>query len=169
MGAGSGEAGFEEFVAARYPALRRTAYLLCGDWHAAEDLVQGALVKLYARWRRLREPDKAGAYARTVMVRDHIDGLRRRSSTELSIPEPPETAAADVPDSDRQLALRAALAELRPQYRAVLVLRYWEDQTVAETARVLGLAEGTVRSDAHRALAKLREVLGDAVLDLVAD
>ncbi|MGW6915382.1 SigE family RNA polymerase sigma factor [Kitasatospora sp. NPDC054939] len=167
MFGGSGDAGFEEFAAARYPALRRTAYLLCGDWHLAEDLVQGALVKLYARWHRLRDPQRAGAYARTVMVREHIDGLRRRASTEVSAATLPEAATAP-PDSDRQVALLAALAELRPQYRAVLVLRYWEDQTVAETARILNLAEGTVRSDAHRALGRLREVLGDSLHDLTA-
>ncbi|KQV13538.1 SigE family RNA polymerase sigma factor [Kitasatospora sp. Root107] len=161
----STESEFEEFAALRYPGLRRTAYLLCGDWHSAEDLVQGALVKLYARWHRLRDPRSAAAYARTVIVRAHIDTRRLRSSTEVTTPDLPEQPTVS-PDSDRQLVLLAALAELRPQYRAVLVLRYWEDQSVAETARILGLREGTVRSDSHRALAQLRAVLGEASHDI---
>lgn len=77
------EQSFDEFVAVRYAGLRRTAYLLCGDWHLAEDLVQTTLVKLYARWPRLREPESACGYARTTLVRHYIDTRRRRGSREV--------------------------------------------------------------------------------------
>jgi RNA polymerase sigma-70 factor (sigma-E family) len=156
---------FEQFAAARYGALRRTGYLLCGDWHLAEDLVQSTLIKVYGRWPRLRDPDTAGGYARTTLVRTFVDGRRRRSAGEVASAEPPETAAVRA-DPDRRLALLAALAQVSPGYRAVLVLRYWEDQSVEECAAILNRSSGTVRSDAHRGLAQLRTILGDSVQEI---
>ncbi|MEV0535233.1 SigE family RNA polymerase sigma factor [Kitasatospora sp. NPDC050463] len=161
------ESQFDEFVAARYAALRRTGYLLCGDWHRAEDLVQATLIKLYARWSRLRDPQSAAGYARTTLTRTYIDGRRRRSSGELTGLDLPEQAAAG-PDSDRRLALLAALAQVSPRYRAVLVLRYWEDQSIEETSAILGVSTGAVRSDAHRGLAQLRAILGESLSDIAA-
>jgi len=159
------ESLFDEFVSARYGALRRTAYLLCGDWHLAEDLVQSVLIKMYARWPRLRNPETAGAYARTTLVRTYIDSRRRMASRELAGTELPETAAPGT-DPDRRVALLAALAQVSPAYRAVLVLRYWEDQSVEEAAAILNRSSGTVRSDAHRGLAQLRSILGDSLSEI---
>ncbi|WP_354637580.1 SigE family RNA polymerase sigma factor [Kitasatospora camelliae] len=161
------ENGFEDFVAARQAALRRTAYLLCGDWHLAEDLVQAALIRLYARWTRLRDPQAAFGYARTTLTRAYIDDRRRRSSGEVPGAELPDRAAAGA-DSDRRLALMAALARVTPGYRAVLVLRYWEDQSIEETAAILRRSSGAVRSDAHRGLAQLRSILGGSINEIAA-
>jgi RNA polymerase sigma-70 factor (sigma-E family) len=150
---------FGEFVDARALVMRRTAYLLCGDWHRAEDIVQVALIKLYVAWSRVRK-DSLDAYARKILVRAAIDETRRgffqRERTVDAVPEraAPEDQAAD-PD------LRQALAALPPGQRAVVVLRYWEDLSITETARILGRTEGTVKSQAAKGLAALRELLVD--------
>lgn len=160
------DASFEEFVGARHGALRRTAYLLCGDWHFAEDLTQSALIKLYPKWARLRDPETAYGYARTILVRTFIDARRKHSSRELVRGEIPEVVAR-AHDADRRMALEHALDRLQPSYRAVLVLRYWEDQSTEQTAAALNMKVGTVRSVAHRGLARLREILGES-LDEIA-
>ncbi|MBW4715713.1 SigE family RNA polymerase sigma factor [Saccharothrix obliqua] len=155
---------FGEFVAARALVLRRTAYLLCGDWHRAEDLVQTALAKLYVAWPRVRRDGSVDAYARKVLVRAAIDdsrrGFRRR---ETVVAAPPETPTRG--DAPADFDVRDALAALPPGQRAVVVLRYWEDLTVAETARLLGRTEGTVKSQAAKGLAALRRLLGQPVLE----
>ncbi|MGW4896631.1 SigE family RNA polymerase sigma factor [Kitasatospora sp. NPDC004240] len=168
------EQSFDEFVASRYGALRRTGYLLCGDWHLAEDLVQATLVKLYARWHRLREPEAAIGYARTTLVRHYIDTRRRRSSHEVAeadLPAVLDASPGGAVESDpaRRLAVLAALARVTPAYRAVLVLRFWEDQGVEETAAALRLSTGAVRSGTHRGLAQLRAILGDSVHEIAAN
>ncbi|RZS41348.1 RNA polymerase sigma-70 factor (sigma-E family) [Herbihabitans rhizosphaerae] len=158
---------FAEYVDTRLPVMRRTAYLLCGDWHRAEDLVQTALSKLYVVWPRLRASAGIDAYARTVLVRTSIDesrkAFRRRESTTS---EPPELS---VPPSGVEDAVdvRRALGQLPAGQRAVVVLRYWEDLSITETARVLGRTEGTVKSQAAKGLAALRELLaaGRTVLE----
>ncbi|MFB7471211.1 sigma-70 family RNA polymerase sigma factor [Kitasatospora sp. NPDC056184] len=171
------ERTFDEFVAGRYAALRRTGYLLCGDWHLAEDLVQTTLVKLYARWSRLREPEAAYGYARTTLVRAYIDTRRRRGSHELTAPEPAllvedgrngERSAGAQPDPERRLALLAALAQVSPAYRAVLVLRFWEDQSIESTAAALRQSAGAVKSATNRGLTQLRAILGDSVHEIAA-
>ncbi|MFG2821122.1 SigE family RNA polymerase sigma factor [Kitasatospora sp. NPDC048365] len=159
---------FDEFVAGRYAALRRTGYLLCGDWHLAEDLVQTALVKLYARWPRLNEPERAAGYARTVLVRCWIDTRRRRGSHELAAADLQPSAEQPSADPDRRLALLAALAQVTPAYRAALVLRFWEDQSIEATAAVLRQSTGTVKSNTSRGLAQLRAILGDSLHDIAA-
>ena len=152
-------ADFEAYVAARAAALRRTAYLLCGDWHQAEDIVQNALTKLYLAWRRVEKRDGMDAYVRQIVVRCVLDerrkGWRRESPTEAL----PERALVPAGSSEDREALMAALAEVPAQQRAALVLRYWEDLSIAETARILNISEGAVKSATSRGLDNLRRTL----------
>lgn len=162
---------FEEFALARTPQLYRAAWLLCGDAHRAEDLVQETLAKVYVRWhRRLGAPiEHPVAYAHTTLARTYISAQRRRSNHETPIEQLPETVAPDGRGGDAatRLALRAALDELAPLDRAVLVLRYLEDVSVAETADALGVSPGAVRNRTLRALDRLRVVLGPSLRDLL--
>jgi RNA polymerase sigma-70 factor (sigma-E family) len=150
---------FGDYVDARALVMRRTAYLLCGDWHRAEDLVQTALAKMYAVWPKLVRVESLDAYARKVLVRTAIDesrlAFRRR---ETAVPAVPDWAT-DGTDVAAKLDVRAALATLPPRQRAVVVLRYWEDQSIEETARLLGCSTGTVKSQAAKGLASLRRLL----------
>ena len=162
---------FEEFALARTPALYRSAWLLCGDRHGAEDLVQETLAKLYVRWRRpfASRIENPAAYAQTTLTRTFLSGRRRRSSGELPYADPPERGTTDpTRQSDDRLALQAALAELSPPDRTVLVLRYLDDLSVAETAQRMGVSVGAVRTRSSRALDKMRE-LADASLFLRED
>ncbi|WP_412541286.1 SigE family RNA polymerase sigma factor [Longispora sp. K20-0274] len=160
------EQDFRDFVAARSPALLRTAYLLVGDWHRAEDLLQTALTKTYLAWRRLGEIDSVEPYTRKVLVNTATSWWRRRWHGER-----PTDALPDVPGPDGadDLLARDALWQqvrvLPARQRAVLVLRYYEDQTEAETARLLGVSVGTVKSQTSRALGTLRARLGDRTLE----
>lgn len=151
---------FDSFVAATAVRLHRTAVLLCGDHHLAEDLTQTTYAKLFASWRRVVASTSPLAYARTTLLRTHLSQQRRRSSTERPSDSLPEQAGAE-PDHPRRLDLLAALATLSADDRAVLVLRYWEDLSVADTARLLGLKEPTCRARSARALARLRHRLPD--------
>ncbi|MXG88177.1 SigE family RNA polymerase sigma factor [Nocardioides flavescens] len=154
---------FTEFVEVAWPGLYRTAYLLLGDHQLAEDLVQDALAKTYASWRRVREPAAARAYARTVLVNTAASWFRRRSwRREWPTDELPETATGHDP-SDRP-AVVAALRTLPPRQRAVVVLRYFDDLSVREVADTLGISEGTVKSQTSHALDRLRVALGDDVV-----
>ena len=153
---------FTAYVAGSAVRLRRMAYLLCGDWQRAEDELQAALVKLYLAWNRLRSPEALDSFVRKTVVRQLIDEHRRPRRREQPQADLPELAtAAPLPLEDR-LAVRAALAQVPPRQRAVLVLRYYEDCDVAETARLVGCSEGTVKSQAARGLARLRELLAAA-------
>lgn len=146
--------GFSGFVAARYEALARTAFLFTGDRGHAEDLVQSALIKTLRSWNRLADPAAAEAYTRTVMVRLAGRWSRRRWRGEL-----PAELVDDVgseADSASALDVRAALRALPWPQRAVLVLRYFDDLSESQTAAILGCSEGTVKSRSHRALAALR-------------
>ncbi|HEX5598147.1 MAG TPA: SigE family RNA polymerase sigma factor [Micromonosporaceae bacterium] len=150
--------GYREYVAARLDQLRRTAYLLCGDWHTADDLVSTALVKLLRHWHRVSRMENPDAYARRILLRAWLDERRRPWRREHAweiVPDRPAGGAGpdEVPD---RLALLALLAELPPKRRAVLVLRYFCDLSVEETARELGCTEGTVKSQTARAIATLR-------------
>lgn len=154
----AGREDFEEFVAARMPALLRTAYLLTGNHHDAEDLVQTALVKAVPHWKRMSgNPD---AYVRRILVHENISRWRRRKWREVSA----EHAAEPVAPSeltDERLALHGALGKLAPRQRAVIVLRYFDDLTEAETARLMGTSVGTVKSQTRDALARLRALIPD--------
>lgn len=157
-----------EFLSHRRNALLRSAYLMCGDVHAAEDLVQNTLIKVVMAHRGRRRIDHIDAYARRVMVTTFIASRKR-----LWNREDPHGALPDAPapggDADLGLAVRGALQRLAPRQRAVLVLRFFEDQSVQATAEVLGVSEGTVKSQTARGLAVLREALGGAIGTLVED
>lgn len=154
---------FEEFARARAAHLYRSAWLLCGDTHLAEDLVQETLAKVYVAWRRrLGAPiDNPAAYAQTVLARTHISAMRRRSSTERPVRSLPEQAGTD-DHHDLRLTLAEALGRLEPLDRAVLVMRYLDDVSVAGTAESLDVSPGAVRNRSLRALARIRPLLGDA-------
>ena len=146
---------FTQFVLESYATLLRRAFLLVGDQSRAEDLVQTSLISVYPRWRRVKDP---AAYVRTVMVRTAMSWRRRRWNAELPTDPLPDLDGA--PDHTDELALadvvRRALMSLTPDQRAVVVLRYFEDCSEAETARALGCSVGTVKSRASRAFAALR-------------
>jgi RNA polymerase sigma-70 factor (sigma-E family) len=155
------EPDFEAYVAARRPALLRTAYLLTGDFHDAEDLVQVALAKTLTHWRRIA--DRPEPYVRQVMSRESISRWRSRRWREMSrstLPDLPPTESALATES--RLVLLRALAALSPRQRAVIVLRYYEDLTEREAARLLGISAGTVKSHARDALSTLRNLLPEA-------
>jgi RNA polymerase sigma-70 factor (sigma-E family) len=149
----SDEETFRAWALASQPRLLRTAILLTGDHQRAEDLVQEALTKVALRWRRLSDghPD---AYARQILVRDNISWWRRQRREVVR--EPEHAVARDEP-IQRRLLLRDALARLTDRQRAVIVLRYYDDLTAAATADAMGVSVGTVKSQTHLALRRLRE------------
>lgn len=149
---------FDEFVARAAAPLGRTAVLLTGDRHLAEDLVQTALAKTYLRWHRLRDPAAAEAYVRRVMVNTVSRWRRRRWTGEIPAGEVPDRVREgdDYGEADTRDALRRALATLPTAQRAVLVLRYFEDRSEEDVAAILGCSRGTVKSRTFRALAALR-------------
>ena len=148
---------FEAWVLARRGALARTAYLLTGDLHLAEDLVQDTLARVAQRWRLVSDQGNPDAYARTVMHHLAIDRWRRRRArpSEILTDRHPELGG-DGPDVERRLVLRDALARLTPKQRAVLSLRFYEDLTEVQTAAVLGCSVSTVKSQSRTALERLR-------------
>jgi RNA polymerase sigma-70 factor (sigma-E family) len=153
--------GFDGFVAARGAALLRFAYLMCGDRHTAEDLVQSALAKAYRRWDAVSAAEHPEAYVRRIVVREHLSWRRLRSSGEVVTAEPRGESASASPGSDvdaRDAAWRL-LATLPRQQRAVLVLRFYEDLDDDAVARVLSCSPSTVRSNAARGLAALRRLV----------
>ncbi|MBB5872445.1 RNA polymerase sigma-70 factor (sigma-E family) [Allocatelliglobosispora scoriae] len=154
------EDGFREFVEVRYTELLRTAFLLTGRIEAAEDLVQSSLLNAMGRWSSIDEPM---AYLRRAMVNQRTSIWRRFGSRELLVGSVPDRARPDEAGlrAERD-ELVAALRRLPPKMRAVLVLRYWEDLSEAETAEIIGVSVGTVKSQASRGLARLREALGAA-------
>ncbi len=153
---------FESYVAARRRHLRRTAYLLCGDWDRAEDVVQDALTRLYVHWHRASRTDDLDAYVRRSLVNAFLAEGRRPWRRERSTETLPVTAYADPSGAaDDRDQLRRALGGLGASQRAVVVLRYWDDLSVEQTADALGCSTGNVKSQAARGLARLREVLTD--------
>lgn len=159
MGRRQHDAAYVEFVDARRPGLVRTAYLLCGDWHRAEDLVQQALVKLYVAWPRIVGRGGEDAYARRALVTTNVDEWRwRRRRPETSVAEVrDESVDADGPDE--RDSLRRALLGLTEGQRKVVVLRFWLDQSVDQVAADLGVSTGTVKSQTARALHRMRAAL----------
>jgi RNA polymerase sigma-70 factor (sigma-E family) len=161
------DADFTEFAAASRARLRNTAYLLCGDWSRASDHVQEGLIRVYVAWPRLRRHGGELAYARKAVVSAFLDASRKRSNTERSVAEHPDRPSGDdvaTAVADR-LALMAALDRLPGRQRACVVLRYFEELDVRETAAVLRCSEGTVKSQTSRALASLRAMFEDASRD----
>lgn len=156
------EAAFRDFAAAARPRLVRTAYLLCGDSHEAHDLVQVTLMRVHRRWRSIERSDQPQAYARRVLINLAASFWRRR----LRAPLVALTAAGDPGEPDPAVAfadragLWDAVMALPPRTRAVLVLRYFEDLSEAQTAAALQCSVGSVKSQASRGIARLRSVLG---------
>ena len=148
---------FTEFVAARSGGLIRPAYVLTSDQHAAEDLLQSALTKTAIRWRHVRENPEA--YVRRVMYNEQIDRWKRRErEAALTVTLPEQVSGDHSGEVDLRLTLERALLALPPGKRAVLVLRYFEDLPEGEVAQIMGCSVGTVRSQVHKALVRLREL-----------
>lgn len=152
----TGYAEFEEFVIARRGALLRTAYLLTGNHHDAEDLVQSALIKVVPKWARIKESPER--YVRQVLARESVNRWRGRRWREVTTDVVPETVRHDSID---RMALLEELRRLSPRQRAVLVLRYFDDLTEADTAAALGISVGTVKSHTRDAMACLRKQQSD--------
>ena len=152
---------FDLFVRARTPALLRAAYLLTGDQYLAEDLVQSALARTHRRWAQLHQVGNAEAYIRRTMYHLQVSWWRRPRVAESLPGELPESRGGGHDHAEvtsTRLALRRALLKLTPKQRAVLVLRFFEDQSEAQTAELLGVTPGTVKSQTAKALARLRTV-----------
>jgi RNA polymerase sigma-70 factor (sigma-E family) len=157
---------FTEYAVARQNHLLRTAYLLCGDWHGAQDLTQTALLNLCKAWSRARRADSVDAYAQKTLINAYVRGRRRlrreREVRAAAISGTQRLTPVHDPDRpDTRLALLSALDQLPARARAVVVLRYWEDLSVEATAAALGCSAGNVKSQSSRALARLRVLLGD--------
>ncbi len=175
---------FTEFAAAELVRLRRTAFLLCGDWHAAEDLTQIALTKTLLSWRRIIKQQNAHAYAHRTLVNTYLGQRRPRRSGEIPVDQVPEHAGErlsllakpgawpqpsckdQMGTAELRVVLMSALASLPPQARAVVVLRYWEDLSIEQVAGILRCSAGNVKSQSARALQKLREQLGESLPEL---
>lgn len=158
------EAAYVEFAHGARGRLRRAAYLLCGDWDQASDLVQEGLIRVYVAWPRLERTGREHAYARKAVVSAFLDSRRRRSSTEVPADVDHRHASGeDVASTvSTREALMQALATLPPRQRACVVLRYFEDLSVADTAAVLRCTEGTVKSQTSRALLSLRTTFDES-------
>ena len=157
------DADFTAYLQARQGRLLRTAYLLTGDQQLAEDLVQGALEKVVALWGAIRVAEAAESYVRRTMYRDQVSSWRRRRVAEVlsfAVPEPRRAPDSRDRIEDR-VVLRQALMDLGRRQRTVVVLRYFEDLTEQQVADLLGISVGTVKSQAHKALAHLREACVD--------
>ena len=161
------EDSFRRFATGHAGMLRRSAFLFCGDWHLAEDLMQQTLIKIYRSWSRVQRQESLTRYARTVLLRTWLDErrrpFRRSELTGADVPEVPDGSADPAAAAGRMWArdlVHRALLEVAPGQRAVLVLRYFDDLSVAESAAIMRCAEGTVKSQAARGLETLRAVVG---------
>ncbi|MFC0115466.1 RNA polymerase sigma factor [Kibdelosporangium aridum] len=160
------EESFRAFASKHAAGLRRCAYLFCGDWHLAEDLTQNTLIKIYRAWAKVQKQDSLQNYSRRVLLNTWLDEKRkpwRRSELRVDkVPDVADIHADPEANQNRSWAkdmTHRGLLELPPRQRAALVLRYFDDLSVAETAVVLGCSEGTVKSQTARGLATLREVV----------
>jgi RNA polymerase sigma-70 factor (sigma-E family) len=158
------DAAFAEYVAASMTSLRRLAFMLCHDWHRADDLVQATVTRLYVRWARAATADSLDAYVRTILFREFLHEARSSWARRVHLTgEVPVTAAA-VPDREAAMDLQTAIADLPPRQRAALVLRFYCDLNVEQSAQLLGCSQGTVKSQTARALTTLRRNLEAANL-----
>ncbi|MBB5868926.1 RNA polymerase sigma-70 factor (sigma-E family) [Allocatelliglobosispora scoriae] len=153
----SDEDEFHAYVAVRMDRWRRTAYLLSRDWHTADDLVAVTIGKIYRHWKRVSQADNPDAYAQRILTRSWLDEQRRpwrrRENSQARLPETELPPTDDISDRD---SLDQLLASLGPRQRAVVVLRYYLDHSVEETAEILGISTGTVKSQSARGLQTLR-------------
>lgn len=155
---------YVEFVEAASASLRRTAYLVCGDWHRADDVVQDALYKLYLSWPKVDRSGNPLAYARRVVVNAALDNGRRSWRREVPtehMPDHGQHADTAGTHADRD-EVSVALARLGPRQRACVVLRYYEDLSIEQTAEILGCSPGTVKSQAARGLDSLRHAINQS-------
>lgn len=163
------ESEFAAYFTARFPQVRRLAYLLCGDWHGADDLAQTAFVRVASSWHRIRHGEALDAYVRTCLMRSFLSeqrrAWRRRESSSAAPPDRPAQVDGANSITDRIAVLRA-LGRVPARQRATLVCRFYDGLDVASTAQVLGCSEGNVKSQTARGLAALRAALGDAVPEL---
>jgi RNA polymerase sigma-70 factor (sigma-E family) len=154
---GADDEEFREFMRSRWPGLVRLGYSLTGDWGAAEDLAQSALAKAYSYWSKVRQAQDPDAYVRRILVNANHGRFRRRRVAEHSVEALPEVGVEDESASvDERSRLVAALQQLPPKQRSVVILRYCEDLSETQVAAVLGCSVGNVKSQASRALARLR-------------
>jgi RNA polymerase sigma-70 factor (sigma-E family) len=151
-----------EYISARLPALHRTAYLLCGDAHRADDIVASTVMEVYRHWHRVREATNMDAYVHRCLVRRYTQERRLRWARVLLTDRLPERAVRSESAVEDRHFLRDALAQLTTAQRTVLVLRYFCDLSVEEVARILRCSEGNVKSHSSRGLAAMRQVLGTA-------
>ena len=155
------EAGYREFVGSRAASLHRTAYLLCGDWHLADDLVQETFVAIFRHWRRVQRADNQNAYVKRILINEFNRHWRRYGG--LPVHADIDRLAGAVPDVSDEVVNRAdllrALLTLPARQRATVVLRYLEGMSERETAAVMRCSEGTVKSQTSRALTSLRNFL----------
>ncbi|GIF89688.1 SigE family RNA polymerase sigma factor [Catellatospora chokoriensis] len=158
------EPEYREYVAARLESLRRIAFLLCHDWHAADDLVSTVLLKLYRSWSRARRADNLDAYVRGMLTHAWLDERRRPWRRERPAAELPETATAPAEPEDRS-GIGRLLRSLGPRQRAVVVLRFYCDLSVEQTAGLLGISAGTVKSQSARGLETLRGLATKAIAE----
>ena len=154
------EQEYVEYVTARLVTLRRLAFLLCGDEHRADDLVQQTITNLYVRWRRIRTVEHLDRYVRTMLLRAFLDERRLSWARVRLFREPPDAPAADGLSFEDRSQLRTALAQVPRRQQAVLVLRYLCDLPVAEVAELLSCSPGTVKSQTSHGLATLRRLMG---------
>jgi RNA polymerase sigma-70 factor (sigma-E family) len=156
---GTSHDDFRDFASARAAQLFRIAYLVCGDWHEAEDLVQTTLAKLFVAWHRVQRTQSPDRYARKVLMNAYLSQRRLKRSTETPVADPGEPSPVG-DDADLRLTLVAALRKLPPRSRAVVVLRYVDDHSIDSVAQALAISPAAVKSLNSRGLAQLRELLG---------
>jgi RNA polymerase sigma-70 factor (sigma-E family) len=165
LGRGRDDAAFTEFASGATPGLFRSAVLMCGDHHLAEDLVQTTLAKLYVAWPSVERAQSADAYAHGALTKTFLSHKRVRRNTEQPRLDLGDRATPDGEDVSTRIELFDALVRLDPLDRAIVVLRYWNDRSVEETAAAVGLSAGAVRTRASRALSRLRVSLADEPTD----
>lgn len=158
------KAAYRDFVAAHMDRLCRFAYLTCGDWHRGEDAVQTACVKLYVAWPRVSQSDRLESYTRRIVTNVLIDQFRRgwfrREKVVESLPDSPSE-----PDGTDRITVLRALLSLPVRQRATVVWRYWEDQSVAQTTRIMRCSENTVKTQTARGLRTLRGLLAESITE----
>jgi RNA polymerase sigma-70 factor (sigma-E family) len=157
---GQREPEFDEYVGGRLSSLRQLAFVLSRDWHQADDVVQGALTKLYLHWPKARAATTIDAYARTIVIREFLRQQRSSWARLVSVTSLPPDRPAIASDADAALDMGAALAALPVRQRATLVLRFYCDLSVEQSAQVLNCTPGTVKSQTAKGLQTLRRLLG---------
>ncbi len=156
------DADFIAFITDRMLWLRRVAFALCQDWHEADDLAQTSIAKFYTRWPRIRSTDNLDGYLRTIVVNTYLSARRGPWWRRVTLHHPPTEAPSFDPDITTRAELRDALAAIPPRQRAAIVLRFYCDLTVEQTAHELGCSPGTVKSQTSRGLAALRRIMESA-------